>query len=140
MRSTKPGMPSTVGPSSCSSLYAGMTTATRLPSSTPLRLDGRSAGDPGRRLPEERGEDAEQQADQRAHEHRVPAAPGGGLRRARRRVDLALLDRLGERQQLLVLALVGDHLALLLDGEADLVREEQSLDGREAGALNSTLQ
>src|SRR3954469_21809296 len=136
MRSTKPGMPSTVGPSSCSSLYAGMTTATRLPSSTEVRLDGRSAGDPGRRLPEERREDAEQQADQGPHEDRVAAAPGGRLRRPGRRDQLALLDRLRERQQPLVLRLVGDLPGLLLNGRADLVREQQPLHRREAAGLD----
>src|SRR5919204_797423 len=135
MRSTKPGMPSTVGARSSSSLYAGMTTATRLPSSTRLRLDGSSADDPRRGLPDERREDAEHDADQSGDENRVAAASSGRLRRTSRRDQLALLDVLGEREQLLVLGEVGDDLPLLLDREPDLVREQQALDRRKAGVL-----
>src|SRR2546423_13486510 len=114
MRSTKPGIPARVSGRSFSSLYAGMTTATRLPSSTRLRLDGRSAGEARGRLPEERGEDAEQEADDPADEDGVPAAAGGGLGGASRRDQLALLDGLRQCQQLLVLRVVRGHLPLLL--------------------------
>src|SRR5919197_3481110 len=135
MRSTKPGMPSTVGARSSSSLYAGMTTATFLPSSTRLRLDGGSADDRRRGLPDERREDAEHEADQSGDENRVAAATRGRLRRPRGGDQLALLDVLGERQKLLVLGEIGDDLPLLLYREPDLVREQQPLDRREAGVV-----
>src|SRR5919202_4860160 len=82
MRSTKGGMPVIVSAISRSSLYAGTTTATRLPSSMrPLRLQGRAAGDPAReRLPQERGGDAEQQAEEAADDGRVALAARGRLR------------------------------------------------------------
>src|SRR5438309_11083490 len=75
-------MPAIVSAISRSSLYAGTTTATRLPSSIrPLRLQGRAAGEPAReRLPQERGRDAEQEPEEGAHDGRVPLAAGGRLR------------------------------------------------------------
>src|ERR671933_372151 len=98
MRSTNPGMPRTVSAISVSSSYAGMTTATRLPSSTRLRLDAGPADDPRGGLPQERGDDAEQEPDQRADEHGVPPALRGRLDRRGAVHDLAGLDVLRERE------------------------------------------
>src|ERR671930_482364 len=74
-------MPVIVSAISRSSLYAGTTTATRLPSSMrPVRLQGRAAGEPAReRLPQERGGDAEQEAEEGADDGGVPLAAGGRL-------------------------------------------------------------
>src|SRR6266487_302232 len=106
-----------------------------------LKLHSGSADDPGPGLPEERRQDAEHEADEGPGEHRVATAARGRLRRPGGRDHLTLLDRLREREQLLVLRLVGDHLALLLHREPDLVREQESLHGREAAvALNGRLQ
>src|SRR5919197_6542729 len=101
MRSTKVGTPATVSAISRSSLYAGTTTATRLPSSIRRRrLPGRAAGEPAReRLPEERGGDAEQQAQKGAHHRGVALAAGGRLRPDGVRQDPAPLDALRLRQE-----------------------------------------
>src|SRR5919201_1300817 len=133
-------MPSIVDASSFSSLYAGTTTATRLPSSTDSRLRSRSAGEARRRLPQERGQDPQQQADQGADEDGVPLAAGGRLRRACGRDQLALLDVLGESEELLVLTQVVDHLPLFLEGEADQVADNQPLDRGPGRALNLSLE
>src|SRR5947209_19998583 len=87
-------MPVIVSAISRSSLYAGTTTATRLPSSIrPLRLQGRAAGDAAReRLPEERGGDPEQEPEEGADDGRVPLAAGGRLRPDGARQDAAALD------------------------------------------------
>src|SRR5919201_6437401 len=92
-RSTKSGIERIVSAISFSSSCAGTTTATRLPSSTSPRLR-RAAEDPPDRLPEERGEDTEQQADQRGNDHRVAPALGRGLGRHRKRLLLPELDLL----------------------------------------------
>src|SRR5919201_6687270 len=101
MRSTKVGMPAIVSAISRSSLYAGTTTATRLPSSIrPLRLQGRAAGDAAReRLPQERGGDAEQEAEEGAHDGGVPLAAGGRLGSDGARQHAAALDRLRLREE-----------------------------------------
>src|SRR5919197_2617930 len=101
MRSTKVGMPATVSAISRSSLYAGTTTATRLPSSIRRRrLPGRAAGEPAReRLPQERGGDAEQQAEEGAHHRGVALAAGGRLRPDGVRQDPAPFDALRLREQ-----------------------------------------
>src|SRR5919201_4353766 len=95
-------MPVIVSAISRSSLYAGTTTATRLPSSIrPLRLQTRAAGQPARkRLPQERGGDAEQQPEEGADDGRVALAAGGRLRPDGARQDTAALDglRLGEER------------------------------------------
>src|SRR5438105_15278807 len=79
-----------------SSLYAGTTTATRLPSSIrPVRLQGRAAGEPAReRLPQERGGDAEQEPEEGADDGGVPLAAGGRLRPDRACEDTPALDGL----------------------------------------------
>src|SRR5919201_3592253 len=89
-------MPVIVSAISRSSLYAGTTTATRLPSSIrPLRLQGRAAGDAAReRLPEERGGDADEEPEEGAHDGRVALATGGRLRADGAGQDAAPLDRL----------------------------------------------
>src|SRR5919199_5496311 len=94
-------MPVIVSAISRSSLYAGTTTATRLPSSIrPLRLQGRAAGEPAReRLPQERGRDAEQEPEEGAHDGGVPLAAGGCLRPDSARQDAAALDGLRLRQE-----------------------------------------
>src|ERR687887_2593761 len=95
-------MPVIVSAISRSSLYAGTTTATRLPSSIrPLRLQARAAGDAAReRLPEERRGDAEEEPEEGAHDGRVPLAAGGRLRPDGARQDAPALDglRLGEER------------------------------------------
>src|ERR671932_1422665 len=93
-RSTKSGIERIVSAISFSSSCAGTTTATRCPSSTPSRLRG-AADDPHDRLPEERGEDPEQQPQQRGHDHRVAAALGRRLGGRRERLLADLLDFLG---------------------------------------------
>src|ERR1044072_6007308 len=82
MRSTKVGMPVIVSAISRSSLYAGTTTATRLPSSIrPRRLQGRAAGEPAReRLPQECSGDAEEEPEEGPDDGRVALAAGGRLR------------------------------------------------------------
>src|SRR5919197_754111 len=121
IRSTKGGMPVIVSAISRSSLYAGTTTATRLPSSIrPLRLQGRAAGDPAReRLPQERGGDAEQEPEEGADDGRVPLAAGGRLRPDGARQDAAPLDalRLCEERSRREEVLRHDRAALL--GDAD---------------------
>src|ERR671929_1374687 len=94
-------MPVIVSAISRSSLYAGTTTATRLPSSIrPVRLQGRAAGEPRReRLPQERGDDAEQEPDERADDGGVPLAAGGRLRPDGARQDAAALDALRLREE-----------------------------------------
>src|SRR5918911_1358666 len=89
-------MPVIVSAISRSSLYAGTTTATRLPSSMPpRRLQGWAAGDPAReRLPQERGGDPEQEAEEAAHDGRVALAAGGRLRPHRAGQHPAALDAL----------------------------------------------
>src|ERR687886_1298267 len=121
MRSTKGGMPAIVSAISRSSLYAGTTTATRLPSSIrPLRLQTRAAGEPAReRLPQERRGDAEQKPEEGAHDGRVPLAAGGRLRPDGARQDAAALDgsRLTEKRLRREEVLRHDRAALL--GDAD---------------------
>src|ERR671939_1476768 len=94
-------MPVIVSAISRSSLYAGTTTATRLPSSIrPLRLQARAAGEPaGERLPQERGGDAEQEAEEGADDGGVPLAAGGRLRPDGARQDAAALDTLRLREE-----------------------------------------
>src|SRR5207302_3291553 len=83
-----------------SSWYAGTTTATVLPSSMPRRLRGRSAGSrPRDGLPEQRREQAQDEADEGADDHGVTAAAGARLRRHRPRDHFALLDGQRQRQQ-----------------------------------------
>src|SRR5919205_1057710 len=106
MRSTKVGMRVIVSAISRSSLYAGTTTATRLPSSIrPRRLPSGAAGEPAReRLPEQRGGDTEQEPEEGADDGRVALAAGGRLRPDRVREDAAALDglRLRAEQRLLL--------------------------------------
>src|ERR687885_224073 len=89
-------MPAIVSAISRSSLYAGTTTATRLPSSMPpRRLQGRAAGQPaGERLPQERGGDPEQEPEEGADDGRVPLAASRRLRPDRARQHPAALDAL----------------------------------------------
>src|SRR5919201_1940421 len=114
-------MPVIVSAINRSSLYAGTTTATRLPSSMrPLRLQGRAAGEPARkRLPQERGDDAEQEPQEGADDGGVPLAAGGRLRPDGARQDAAALDarRLREERPGREEVLRHDPAALL--GDAD---------------------
>src|SRR5919201_3887703 len=114
-------MPVIVSAISRSSLYAGTTTATRLPSSMrPLRLQGRAAGEPAReRLPQERGDNAEQEPEEGADDGGVPLAAGGRLRPDGARQDAAALDalRLREERPRREEVLRHDRAALL--GDAD---------------------
>src|SRR3989442_3973890 len=81
-RSTSGGIPATVSAISSSSLYAGTTTATRLPSSIrPRTLHSRAAGEPAREaVPQERRGDSGEEAEERADDGRVPLAAGRRLR------------------------------------------------------------
>src|ERR671936_708992 len=101
MRSTKVGMPAIVSAISRSSLYAGTTTATRLPSSIrPRRLQGRAAGEPAReRLPEERRGDAEEEPEEGADDGGVALAAGRRLRPDGARQDTSALDALRLREE-----------------------------------------
>src|SRR5919198_3881008 len=89
-------MPMIVSAISRSSLYAGTTTATRLPSSMPpRRLQGRAAGQPAReRLPQERGGDAEEEPEEGAHDGGVALAAGRRLRPDGARQHASALDAL----------------------------------------------
>src|SRR6266516_7418193 len=119
-RSTKPGIERIVSAISFSSSCAGTTPATRCPSSTPPRLRG-AADDPPDRLPQERGEDPQQQPEQGRDDHGVSTALRGRLGRGRERLLTALLDFLRYRELLLGgCELVGDLGAL--DRNDQLVR------------------
>src|SRR6188768_2631427 len=97
-------MPRRVSATRCSSSNAGTTTATRLPSTISVRLRGAPRGPSlEERIRDCGGERSEQQADQRADRGGVAAARRGRLAGDRRLHDLALLDVLGQRQQLLIL-------------------------------------
>src|SRR3954465_3527072 len=89
MRSTNSGMPRIVVPTSASSSCAGTITATRFSSST---ASGASASD--ERLPCERGEETEQEAEERGDDDVVSAAPRGRPHRGRVRQDARLFDLL----------------------------------------------
>ena len=109
IRSTNSGIPASVVPISCSSSWAGTTTATRFPST--IGLSGGAVAAREERIREERRRAAEQEADQPADERRVAAA-------ARRRLDggcglddLRLLDVLRERELLLDVRLQVEQLA-----------------------------
>src|SRR5438105_1070806 len=114
-------MPAIVSAISRSSLYAGTTTATRLPSSIrPRRLPGGAAGEPAReRLPQERCGDAEQEAEEGADNGGVPLAARRRLRPDGARQDPAALDalRLREERPRREEVLRHDRAALL--GDAD---------------------
>src|ERR687887_660650 len=114
-------MPVIVSAISRSSLYAGTTTATRLPSSMrPLRLQGRAAGEPAReRLPQERGGGAEQESEEGAHDGGVPLAAGGRLRADRARQDAAALDALRLREERAGREEILRHDRAALLGDAD---------------------
>src|SRR5919201_3739359 len=101
IRSTKVGIPAIVSAISRSSLYAGTTTATRLPSSIRRRrLPGRAAGEPAReRLPQERRGDPEQEPEEGTHHGGVALAASGRLRPDGVRQDAAALDALRLREQ-----------------------------------------
>src|SRR2546421_5059818 len=94
-------MPAIASAISRSSLYAGTTTATRLPSSIrPLRLQSRAAGEPAReRLPQERCGDAEEEPEEGAHDGGVPLAAGRCLRPDGAGQDTAALDALRLREE-----------------------------------------
>ena len=81
MRSTNAGMPRSVVAISFSSSCAGTTTPTRLPSSIAATKPG------GEAVPEERGERAEDEPDQRGDDHGVAAAARRHLLRRRARQD-----------------------------------------------------
>src|SRR5919108_1558358 len=121
MRSTKVGIPATVSAISRSSLYAGTTTATRLPSSIrPGRLPSRAAGEPAREgLPQERGGDPEQQPEEGADDGRVALAAGGRLRPDGARQDAAALDALRLREERLGRKEILRHDRAALLGDAD---------------------
>src|SRR5689334_17609450 len=137
MRSTKGGMPRIVSPISSSSLYAGTTTATRLPSSIrSLTLQTGAAGDPRREaVPEERREHAEEQPEERADDRRVPLRARRRLRH-RGRAELArLLDLVREREQLRRRGLLREELRAPVLGVRDLADEDELVQGRQAGRL-----
>src|ERR687883_1059228 len=121
MRSTKVGMPAIVSAISRSSLYAGTTTATRLPSSIrPRRLPSGAAGEAAReRLPEERGGDAEEKPEEGADDRRVALAAGGRLRPDGEGQDASALDGLRLLEERLRREEVGRHdrPALLRDAD-----------------------
>src|SRR5919197_513893 len=121
MRSTNGGMPVIVSAISRSSLYAGTTTATRLPSSLrPLRLQARAAGEAAReRLPEKGRGDADQESEEGAHDGRVPLAAGGRLRPHGARQDAAALDGLRLREERPGREEVLRHHRAALLGDAD---------------------
>src|SRR3990170_4056972 len=124
MRSTKAGIRAIVDATSFSSLYAGTTTATVFPSSIGLGTAAHRAP-PGNGLPRERERDAGDEADDRADEHRGPAAAGRDLRRGGSRHDLPPLDFLRERERELGLGLLLQELpALLLDAVEQADQDE----------------
>src|SRR5947208_6229838 len=94
-------MPVIVSAISRSSLNAGTTTATRLPSSIrPRRLQGRAAVEPPRkRLPEERRGDAEEEPEEGADDGRVALAAGSRLRPEGACQDTSALDALRLREE-----------------------------------------
>src|SRR6476469_3328699 len=112
MRSTNPGMPCRVAAIKPSSLCAGTTTATLLPSSMrrwygERRLGGTwTAG-----VHDDRHDRAEDQSDQRTDEKRAAARVRRRLHRARRDDDLRALDLRCERELLLQRLLLGDQVA-----------------------------
>src|SRR5918994_331225 len=131
MRSTNSGMPASVVPTSPSSSWAGMTTATRFPSTIGLR--GAAARE--ERIGEQRGRRAEQKPEQRADEGGVTPARRGGLDRNGRLDDPALLDTLGQREELPSLQELRLHrpapLLVEADRRVDIGRQEQPLRERE---------
>src|SRR5439155_21135189 len=98
----------------------------RCPSSTPTRLR-RAADDPPDRLPEERGEDPQQQPEQGRDNRGVATALRGRLRRGRERDLLAQLDLLRHRE----LLLRGGELV----GELSALDRDDQLVGRGEAAL-----
>src|SRR5690349_10323749 len=96
---------------SASSSYAGTTTATVLPSSTKQRL------------PEERSDQADHEAEERGDDNGVPFAARRRLHRRRPGEHLRPFDLLGLNQQLLGLQLVVEDAADLNseDGLRDCV-------------------
>src|SRR5690242_13568963 len=126
-RSTKSGIERMVSAISFSSSCAGTTTATRCPSSTPPRLR-RAADDPDDRLPEERGEDPDQEPEQRRDDHGVAAALRGRLGCGGEGLLTALLDLLRHRELLLRGGeLVGDLRPLDRDDQLVRCRERAPL-------------
>src|SRR5437763_13748724 len=129
-------MPVIVSAISRSSLYAGTTTATRLPSSIrPRRLQGRAAGEPAReRLPQERRGDAEEEPEEGADDGRVALAAGGCLRPDGEGQDAAALDGLRLLEKRLRREEVGRHDRPALLGDADDPDRRQLLRGRQRAA------
>src|SRR6476469_9590258 len=132
MRSTNPGMPCRVAAIKPSSLCAGTTTATLLPSSMrrwygERRLGGTwTAG-----VHDDRHDRAEDQPDQRTDEERAAARMRRRLHRARRDDDLRALDLGCERELLLQRFLLGDQVSepclgvVLLTDDHELVERVQ---------------
>src|SRR5687768_11794154 len=109
MRSTNAGIPASVPAISASSSWAGTTTATRLPSSTlqaPLHD----------RLPQQRGQRAQEEADQPAHDDRIARRARARLERNGALVDPRTLDVSRKcKQGPGVLSVLLDDRALLLE-------------------------
>ncbi len=131
-RSTKPGIPASVSGSSASSSWAGTTTATRLPSS--IRPPSGAAAD--ERVPEQRREDPDDQADQAADRGAGAAVRPGGLDRDGRRADAARFSTFSASERNCCAdEPVGLELAEpLLDGDergVDVREQEQLLGRRE---------
>src|SRR2546421_1852944 len=125
-------MPAIVSAIRCSSLYAGTTTATRLPSSMPpRRLQGRAAGEAAReRLPQERGGDAEEQPEEGAHDGGVALAAGRRLRPDGARQDTAALDALRLREERPRAEQILRHDGAALLGDSDDPDRGELLGGR----------
>src|SRR5437867_1176096 len=129
-------MPATVSAISSSSLYAGTTTATRLPSSIrPRALQAGAAGD--RRceaVPEERREEAEQEAQEGADHRGVALAAGCRLRHRRVPNEARHLDVLREREQLRGRRLLRQELRSPVLRVRDLADEHELVDRRETAS------
>src|SRR6185503_5870745 len=106
IRSTNGGIPATVGPTSSCSFRAGTTTATVFPSSMASLRAAAPAGD---RIPEEREREADEQADEAAHDDGALRALRRDARGLRGRNLLAALDVLRERQECLGVGPVVDE-------------------------------
>src|SRR5437763_14059907 len=128
-------MPAIGSAISRSSLYAGTTTPTRLPSSIrPRRLQGRAAGEPAReRLPEERRGDAEEEPEEGADDGRVALAAGGCLRPDGEGQDAAARDGLRLLEKRLRREEGGRPARPALLGDAHAPDRRQLLRGAQGG-------
>src|SRR5581483_10202653 len=128
-------MPVSVATIRASSLCAGTTTATRLPSS--IALPAGDAG--GERLPEHRRQRAEEPADQDADEDRRPHRARRRLLRGRRLHDRRALDVLRERELLLRRVLLVLERAEQLRGAVQLRDQRQPVERGQAAVVRLVL-